>query len=247
MVGLVLYGGGIGHPATDPMAARRHGGEAIPDWSCRRLLGCRFHRPRWLPVGISPLYSGGWLSERGARAGGRVAGFALHQRKRRPAFGPEGRPLSDSTLKEKDELVDVVAVHRSPAVGTKLFVGNLSYDVSSSDLEKMLSAFGTVNSAEVISDRATGQSRGFGFVEMASAEEAHAAIEALNGQEQNGRALTVNEARPKVERAGGGGGRGSYGGGGGRGGYGGGGGGGGRVGYGGGRGGRGDRDRSREY
>ncbi len=128
-------------------------------------------------------------------------------------------------------------------MGTKLFVGNLSYDVTSSDLEKMLSAYGTVTSAEVISDRATGQSRGFGFVEMSTPEEAKAAVDALNGQEQNGRALTVNEARPKVERAGGGGGRGGYGGGGGRGGYG----GGGRGGYGGGRGGRGDRDRGRDY
>ena len=88
-------------------------------------------------------------------------------------------------------------------MGTKLFVGNLSYDVTSSDLEKMLSAYGKVNSAEVISDRATGQSRGFGFVEMDSPDEAHAAIEALNGQEQNGRALTINEARPKVDRDGG--------------------------------------------
>lgn len=128
-------------------------------------------------------------------------------------------------------------------MGTKLFVGNLSYDVTSSDLEKMLSAYGQVTSAEVISDRATGQSRGFGFVEMASAEEAHAAVEALNGQDHNGRSLTVNEARPKEQRGGGGGGRGGYGGGGGRGGYGG---GGGRGGYGD-RGDRGGRGRDRDY
>ena len=103
----------------------------------------------------------------------------------------------------------------------KLYVGNLSYDVSSSDLEAMLSAHGTVLSAEVISDRSTGRSKGFGFVEMESADEAEAAIAALNGQDHGGRALTVNEAKPRAPRSGGGGG-----GGGGRGGYGGGGGGG---------------------
>ncbi len=109
-------------------------------------------------------------------------------------------------------------------MGKKLYVGNLSYDVSSSDLESMLAAHGTVQSAEVIMDRNTGQSKGFGFVEMESDSEAQAAIAALNGQEHGGRALTVNEAKPRQPRAGGGGG----GGGGGRGGYGGGGGGGGR-------------------
>ena len=114
-------------------------------------------------------------------------------------------------------------------MGKKLYVGNLSYDVSSSDLERMLSAHGTVLSAEVISDRSTGRSKGFGFVEMESNDEAQAAITALNGQEHDGRALTVNEAKPRQPRSGGGGGggRGGYGGGGGgRGGYGGGGGGG---------------------
>ncbi len=96
----------------------------------------------------------------------------------------------------------------------KLYVGNLSYDVSSSDLEAMLSPHGTVLSAEVISDRATGRSKGFGFVEMDSASEAEAAIAALNGQQHGGRALTVNEAKPRAPRTGGGG-RGGYGGGGG--------------------------------
>ena len=112
-------------------------------------------------------------------------------------------------------------------MGKKLYVGNLSYDVTSSDLEQLLSAHGTVQSAEVISDRMTGRSKGFGFVEMGSDEEAQAAIAALNGQEHGGRALTVNEAKPREDRGGGGGGggRGGYGGGGG-GGYGGGGGGG---------------------
>lgn len=107
-------------------------------------------------------------------------------------------------------------------MGKKLYVGNLPYSVTSADLERMLSEYGTVESAEVISDRATGRSKGFGFVEMASEDEAHAAIEALNGQDQGGRALTVNEAKPREARSGGygggrgGGGRGGYGGGGGR-------------------------------
>ncbi len=122
----------------------------------------------------------------------------------------------------------------------KLYVGNLSYDVDSSELEQLFGQHGQVLSAQVISDRETGRSKGFGFVEMADANEAEAAITALNGQQHNGRALTVNVARPKEDRGGGGGygggggGRGGYGGGGGgRGGYGGGG-GGGRGGYGGG-------------
>ena len=115
-------------------------------------------------------------------------------------------------------------------MGKKLYVGNLSYEVSSSDLEQLLSAHGTVLSAEVISDRNTGRSKGFGFVEMDSESEAEAAIAALNGQDHGGRALTVNEAKPRQPRSGGGG----YGGGGGRGG----------GGYGGGGGGgRGGRDR----
>ncbi|MCG3138100.1 MAG: hypothetical protein HJJLKODD_01959 [Phycisphaerae bacterium] len=127
-------------------------------------------------------------------------------------------------------------------MGKKLYVGNLSYSVSSSDLEQMLSAHGTVLSAEVITDRATGRSKGFGFVEMENEDEANAAIEALNGQDHGGRALTVNEAKPREPRSGGG--YGGGGGGGGRGGYGGGGGGGGRRGGGGGYGGGGGgRDR----
>src|SRR5947208_10338872 len=112
----------------------------------------------------------------------------------------------------------------------------------------MFAQIGSVQSAEVIIDRMTGRSKGFGFVEMSNDDEAQAAINALNGQENAGRALTVNEAKPREERSGGGGGRGGYGGGGGgggRGGYGGGGGGGGRdrggYGGGGGGGGRGSR------
>lgn len=129
----------------------------------------------------------------------------------------------------------------------KLYVGNLSYDVSSSELEQLFSQFGAVSSAQVINDRETGRSKGFGFVEMADDGEADAAIAAMNGQQHGGRPLTVNEARPREDRGGfgggGGGGRGGYGGGGG--GRSGGGGGGGRGGYGGGGGGggRGGRDR----
>jgi len=95
-------------------------------------------------------------------------------------------------------------------MGRKLYVGNLGYGVSSSDLEQLFSAHGTVDSAQVIEDRSTGQSKGFGFVEMGSDAEAQAAIAALNGKDHGGRALTVNEAKPRAPRSGGG-----YGGGGG--------------------------------
>jgi RNA recognition motif-containing protein len=125
-------------------------------------------------------------------------------------------------------------------MGRKLYVGNLSYSVRDSDLQDLFAAHGTVDSAQVIMDRDTGRSKGFGFVEMSSDQEAQAAISALNGKEVEGRNLTVNEARPREEGGGGGGrGRGGFGGGGGggRGGYGGGGGGGRGGGYGGGRGG----------
>jgi RNA recognition motif-containing protein len=79
----------------------------------------------------------------------------------------------------------------------KLYVGNLSYNVTSSDLQQLFTQFGAVQSADVISDNATGRSKGFGFVEMSTDEEAQAAIAALNGKEQDGRALTVNEAKPR--------------------------------------------------
>jgi RNA recognition motif-containing protein len=116
-------------------------------------------------------------------------------------------------------------------MGKKLYVGNLAYSINDGSLQQIFGAHGTVQSAQVIMDRDTGRSKGFGFVEMGSDAEAQAAIQALNGAEVEGRTLTVNEARPKTEGGGGGrGGRGGYGGGGGgRGGYGGGGGGRGRY------------------
>ena len=91
-------------------------------------------------------------------------------------------------------------------MGRKLYVGNLSYDMDSSGLEQLLAAHGTVDSAQVITDRDTGRSKGFGFVEMSSDSEAQAAINALNGKDNGGRALTVNEAKPRESRSGGGGG-----------------------------------------
>ncbi len=106
-------------------------------------------------------------------------------------------------------------------MGKKLYVGNLAYSVNSSDLEALFASFGKVESAQVIEDRESGRSKGFGFVEMSTDQEAQAAIQGLNGQDNGGRPLTVNEAKPREERGGGGGGRGGrggYGGGGGRGG-----------------------------
>ena len=97
-------------------------------------------------------------------------------------------------------------------MGKKLYVGNLGYGVANSDLEQLFSAYGSVQSAEVIKDRGTGQSKGFGFVEMGTDAEAQAAIAALDGTDNGGRALKVNEARPREERSGGGGGGGSRGG-----------------------------------
>ena len=134
-------------------------------------------------------------------------------------------------------------------MATKLYVGNLSFKTTSDDLREYFAQAGEVESASVIEDRETGRSRGFGFVEMVTAEGAAAAIEQFNGKDLNGRNLTVNEARPKTDRGGGGGGGRGYSGGGGRGGGGGGGdrggygGGGDRGGYGGGGGGgRNDRE-----
>src|SRR6516165_1977618 len=119
-------------------------------------------------------------------------------------------------------------------MGKNIYVGNLPYDTTGDDLVQLFQTYGTVTSGQVIIDKFSGRSRGFGFVEMANDDEAQAAIDALNGTPYGGRPLTVNEARPREDRGGrgggggggsGGGGRGGYGGGGSRGGYGGGGGG----------------------
>jgi RNA recognition motif-containing protein len=106
-------------------------------------------------------------------------------------------------------------------MSTKLYVGNLSFNTSSQDLETMFAEAGTVQSANIVEDRETGRSRGFGFVEMSSKEEAQTAISSFDGKEVDGRNLKVNEAKPRENRDGGGGGGyrgggGGFGGGGGR-------------------------------
>jgi cold-inducible RNA-binding protein len=102
-------------------------------------------------------------------------------------------------------------------MSSKLFVGNLSFNTTENDLNTAFAAFGTVTETNLMMDRETGRPRGFGFITMSSAEEAQKAIEGLNGKDMDGRALTVNVAKPREERAprGGGGGRREYGGGGG--------------------------------
>jgi RNA recognition motif-containing protein len=101
-------------------------------------------------------------------------------------------------------------------MSTKLFVGNLSFNTTENDLQDAFAAHGTVVEANLMMDRATGRPRGFGFITMSTPEEAQKALEALNGSTLDGRALTVNVAKPREERSGGGGGRRQYGGGGGR-------------------------------
>src|SRR6059058_464583 len=101
-------------------------------------------------------------------------------------------------------------------MSSKLYVGNLAFQTTSQELQELFAQAGTVESASVVEDRMTGRSRGFAFVEMSTQEEANAAIEQFNGKELGGRALKVNEAKPRENRAGGGGGRGFGGGGGGR-------------------------------
>jgi RNA recognition motif-containing protein len=100
-------------------------------------------------------------------------------------------------------------------MGRKLYVGNLPYSATEQELSAKFAAHGTVESCKLITDRDTGQSKGFGFVEMSRDSEASAAIQALNGQDYGGRPMKVNEAKPQEKRGGGGGGRGGYGGGGG--------------------------------
>jgi cold-inducible RNA-binding protein len=122
-------------------------------------------------------------------------------------------------LLDPESVLRVVMISfRSAIVAKKLYVGNLTYNINESDLEALFTPFGTVQSAQIIVDRDTNRSKGFGFVEMGSDAEAQAAIQGLNAREHDGRNLTVNEAKPREARAGGGYGGG---GGGGRGGYGG--------------------------
>jgi RNA recognition motif-containing protein len=119
--------------------------------------------------------------------------------------------ISFSRLRQYQFLI----IRRTP-MGSKLYVGGLPYSATEAQLNDVFAAHGTVESARVITDKFTGQSRGFGFVEMATAEEANAAIAALNGTQMDGRTLTVNEAKPQEPRSGGGGGGGGrFGGGGG--------------------------------
>jgi RNA recognition motif-containing protein len=98
------------------------------------------------------------------------------------------------------------------SMSTKLYVGNLAFQTTSQELQELFAQAGTVESAAVVEDRDTGRSRGFGFVEMSTKEESAAAIDQFNGKEVNGRALKVNEAKPRENRSGGGGGRGGFGG-----------------------------------
>ena len=107
----------------------------------------------------------------------------------------------------------VESLFRAIAMAKRLYVGNLKYTVTSAQLQELFEQYGAVNTAQVLSDRETGRSRGFGFVEMDTDNEALAAIESLDGQDYDGRRLTVNEARPRNEAGGGGGNRGGYGGG----------------------------------
>jgi hypothetical protein len=107
-----------------------------------------------------------------------------------------------------DSRMSVESLLRASAMAKRLYVGNLKYTVTSEQLQQIFEQFGTVSSAQVLSDRETGRSRGFGFVEMANDDEAMTAIETLDGQDHDGRRLTVNEARPRTPGGGGGGGMG---------------------------------------
>jgi RNA recognition motif-containing protein len=108
--------------------------------------------------------------------------------------------LGPCLSRRENETAGASMPKRKDSMGKKLYVGNLSYNVTGSELEQLFQPHGTVQSAEIIADRETGRSKGFGFVEMGSDDEAKAAIGALNGQDVGGRALTVNEAKPREER-----------------------------------------------
>src|SRR6516162_10039003 len=157
----------------------------------------------------------------------RYLGLANRRTSVRPSPDPRNRLAFPGATLLRCGAVERHLLSVEARMGKKLYVGNLTYGVTDSQLEQLFAAHGTVQSAQVIMDRDTGRSKGFGFVEMGSDQEAQAAIQALNGKEVDGRSLTVNEAKPRTEggsgRGGQGGGRGGYGGG--RGGYGGGGGG----------------------
>lgn len=119
------------------------------------------------------------------------------------------RGVSDPAIRGSQRIPDV-SLSWASVMAKRLYVGNLRYSVTSEQLEELFSQFGTVTSAEVLIDRETGRSRGFGFVEMPDDDQAYAAIETLDGQDHDGRRLTVNEAKPRTQGGGGGGGRGGY-------------------------------------
>jgi RNA recognition motif-containing protein len=190
--------------------------KGFPRSRLARLASLRSRRKRFLIDGLTEKYVGLFLRTRVERADGqREKGDqrAIIGSKQPLCPAVAASVFRNSSLKEAD-------------VAKKLYVGNLSYDVHDSKLQEMFEEFGAVQSAQVIMDRDTGRSKGFGFVEMSSDQEAQAAITGLNGKEAGGRALTVNEARPREDRGGRGGGGGRRGDGGGpgrdRGGYGGG-------------------------
>jgi cold-inducible RNA-binding protein len=108
----------------------------------------------------------------------------------------------DPERQKQDPLFEIERDQRRFTMGAKVYVGNLSFDVENTELEQMFAPHGSVRSAQVIMDRETGRSKGFGFVEMSSDGEATAAISALNGRDCKGRALTVNEAKPREDRGG---------------------------------------------
>src|ERR1051326_3964747 len=140
---------------------------------------------------------------------------AARSRRRGRTSHPGGAPTIGATMGRQG--ADAAGFRTKPAImGKNIYVGNLPYDTTGDDLVELFQTYGSVTSGQVIIDKFSGRSRGFGFVEMANDDEAQAAIDALNGSPYGGRPLTVNEARPREERGGGGGGgRGGYGGGGG--------------------------------
>ena len=182
----------------------------------------RKDQPEFLSISPISCYTlVGWSGDRGARSARPEPVTTSLSRPTWP-LGFNGSPF----LLDLESVPRVVSISfRSSIVGKKLYVGNLTYNVNEADLEALFTPFGTVQSAQIIVDRDTNRSKGFGFVEMDTEAQAQAAIQALNDHEHDGRRLTVNEAKPREDRGGGRSGGGGYGGGrGGGGGYGGGGG-----------------------